>query len=112
MAKRKEEAEQAKPSEAEPQIGQKKLRSLLKAATDADKDQREIAGGINGRIADAVENDHLHKKAFSEIRKRARMTPEKLADYVDTLELYMDMSGLTERAKSAPRLHPKPAGLT
>lgn len=106
MAKRKGNA--AIPSEVSPQIGKNKLRGLLRAANDAHKDQREIAGGLGQKIADAVENEHLHKKAFATLRMADRMTPEKLADWWDTLQLYMDLSGLAERAASAPRLRLEP----
>lgn len=107
MAK-KEKPEPVKPSEVEAQIGKNKLRALLRAASSAHKDQREIAGGLGKKIQEASENDHLHLKAFAELRKRDRMTPEKLADYVDTVAFYMDLSGLTERAASAPRLRLEP----
>jgi hypothetical protein len=100
--------EAAKPSDVSQQIGQKKLRTLLRAANDAHKDQREIAGGLGQKIADAVENEHLHKKAFSTLRMADRMTPEKLADWWDTLQYYIDVSGLAERAASAPRLRLEP----
>lgn len=99
MAKKKDT-----PTQQAAQIGQKKLRQLLKDAGAAYKDGREIAGGIGQKIANAIEHDHLHKKAFATIRALDRMTPEKLADYMDTLLYYYEISGLEERAKSAPRL--------
>ena len=86
------------------QIGEKKLRQLLKEAKSASQDAHEITSSLGGKIASAVENDHLHKKAFATLRMLDKMTPEKLADYWDTLLYYMDISGLDERAKSAPRL--------
>ncbi len=107
MAKKKaEEAET--PMEQAAQIGPRKLKALLRAADSAYKDQRSIAGTLGEKIAQAVEHDHLHKKAFATIRAMDRMTPEKLADYWDTLEYYFDVSGLAERAKSAPRLSLQP----
>jgi hypothetical protein len=103
MVKKKDDAS-AKPSEVTEQIGQKKLKALLKAATEAYKEGREIAGTIGQKIGEAVENDRLHRKAFSVLRGMDRMTPEKLADFWDTLQFYVDASGLGERAKAALRL--------
>lgn len=106
MAKRTKAEEEATGVSEE--ISEKKLKSLLASARSNDKDVRELSGSINSKIATAVENDNLHKKAFSTIRAADRMTPEKLADWWDHVQLYMDLSGLSERAKSAPRLRLEP----
>ena len=94
----------AKPSEVRPATPQKKLRQLLAAARSAQKDIDEIAGGMGEEIKTAVEKHHLHRKAFNVVKMADRMEPEKLADFLDNLEHYLEVSGLNERAASAPRL--------
>jgi Ran GTPase-activating protein (RanGAP) involved in mRNA processing and transport len=91
-----------KTETTEKQIGSKKLIALLREVTSTTADMQELSGSLNERIGHAVEHDHLHKKAFSTLRVMDRMTPEKLADYWDTLQFYVDASGLGERAASAP----------
>lgn len=97
-------AEQAKSSEVRVAISQKKLRALMSSARSATKDVSEKTGWIREKIGHAVENDHLHPKVFSLIRTLDRMEPEKLADYLDCLEHYLDISGLNQRAAQVTRL--------
>lgn len=92
------------PTQEAVQIGATKLKNLLKAAMSAAQDSHEITSSLGGKIASAVENDHLHKKAFGTLRMMNKMTPERLSDYWDTLQFYVDISGLGERAASAPKL--------
>ncbi len=96
--------ETAKPSEVSEHISERKLKQLMKDARTAYRDTREIAGGLGQKIASAIEHDHLHRKAFNVCKSADRMEPEKLAEFLDALDLYLDMSGLRERAASAPRL--------
>lgn len=102
MAKKNKDA--VKPSEVIPQTSPKKLKALLKTAEHTKTNMQELAGELGQQIKDAVEKDHLHRKAFSVLRTMDRMTPEKLADFWDTLQYYVDVSGIGERAKSAPRM--------
>lgn len=105
MAKRGKKADEKKPDKSiGQQVGQRKLRELMASARSAHQDTREIAGTLGAEIKDAVENHHLHKKAFSVIRTADRMEPEKLVEFLDCLDLYLDLSGLRERAAKAPRL--------
>jgi hypothetical protein len=94
--------ETAKSSEIAKQIGAAKLKRLLSIAANSHKDSQEIAGTLGQKIAHACEHDHLHRKAFATLKAMDRMTPEKLADYWDTLQYYVEISGLGERAASAP----------
>jgi hypothetical protein len=99
-------AKKAKPDVRETtteHISENKLKSLLRDSRAAYRDTRSIAGTLGESIAQAVEHNHLHRKAFAAVRAEDRMEPDKLAEYYDTLELYRDMCGLTERAKSAPK---------
>jgi hypothetical protein len=97
-------AEKATPSEVSEQISERKLKQLIKDARTAYKDTRAIAGDFGQKIASAVEHDHLHRKAFSVAKTADRMEPEKLAEFLDALDYYLDASGLRERAASAPRM--------
>ncbi len=55
-------------------------------------------------IKTAVENNHLHRKAFRAAVAEDRMEAEKLAEYYEQLEYYRDVLGLADRAKNAPSL--------
>jgi hypothetical protein len=81
-----------------------KLLSLMKSARSAQKDIQEIAGGLGSEIKTAVENHHLHRKAFSVVKAGDKMEPEKLAEFLAHLDFYLEASGLRKRAASAPRL--------
>ena len=82
----------------------KRLETLLKLARSTRRDQQSLAGTYGEKIAKAVEDEHLHPKAFSAAVKEDRMEPAELADYYDALDYYRDVLGLNERAESAPKL--------
>lgn len=92
--------DRVKPSEVSRQIGARKLRELIATACAASNDMREIAGSLGAEIKDAAENHHLHKKAFA----ADRMEPEKLAEFLDCLDYYLDVTGLRDRASKVQRL--------
>lgn len=104
--RRREEGEdnQATPSDVRPAISQKKLRELLNLSRKAQADVDEINGGVGAAIKAAQEKHHLHRKAFNVCKSADHMEPEKLADFLDCLDHYLDISGLRERAASAPRM--------
>ena len=102
------ESKAAKPSEVRPAITERKLKDLMRAARSANKDTAEINGVLGKKISSAVENDHLHRKAFNVIKMLDRMEPEKLADFLDCFDHYLDISGIEERAKSAPGFNMDP----
>lgn len=95
-------AQAATSSEVSQQITERKLKTLLKACDATTKDVRAAAGELGNKIAQAVEHDHLHRKAFSTIRMLDRLSPEKLAEYFDCFDYYRDISGLQKKAESAP----------
>lgn len=94
----------AKPSEVRSAITQAKLRSLLKSARVAQKDINQIAGDLGAEVKNAVDKDYLHRKAFSVCKTADRMEPEKLADFLDCLDHYLDISGLRDRASKVQRM--------
>lgn len=105
-----ETKEDVKPSEVRASIGAKKLKSLMSAARSSAKDMSAISGTLGQKIAAAVENDHLHRKAFSVVRQADKLEPEKLAEFLDCLEHYLDISGLNERASKVQSMSFGPGG--
>lgn len=103
-AAKKDDGGAAKPSEVRKAISQKKLRSLMASARSTKKDVDEIVGGHRSELADAVEKHHLHKGVFAVIKRLDRMEPEKLAEWRDVFDHYWDISGLDDRASSAPAM--------
>lgn len=95
---------QAKPSEVKKMISGAKLKNLMAAKRSAKKDTAEISGQVGQMIRDAQENNHLHRKAFGTICQLDAMEPEKIRDYLDHFEYYLDVSGIKKRAEAAPRL--------
>jgi hypothetical protein len=91
--------EQAKPSEVMKVISEKRLKSLLSKARAASADVSSINGTLREEIGVAVEKHGLHKKVFSTIRALDRLEPEKLREWLDTFEHYVDISGLAKRAE-------------
>ncbi len=83
-----------------------KLRDLRTAGRAAQNDISEIAGGLGSTIKEAVEKNHLHRKAFAVIKAGDKMEPEKLAEYLYHLDYYLEASGLRARAATAPAMIP------
>ncbi len=82
----------------------KVLKSLMKKARDAKKEMQGLSGDLGQAIGNAVENDHLHRKAFGHIRQMDQMTDEKLAEYFAHRDYYEDVTGLRERANKVIRM--------
>jgi len=96
--------EKVKPSEVKKVISGQKLKNLMAAKRSAKKDTAEIAGQVGQMIRDAVENNHLHRKAFATIVTLDAMEPEKVRDFLDHFDYYLDVSGIKKKAEAAPRL--------
>jgi hypothetical protein len=103
-AKKQAPTEPVRSSEVRQQIAPTKLRELMRSARTANKDMQEIAGTLGAEVKAAVEKHHLHRKAFSVCKTADRMEPEKLLEFLDSLDYYLDVSGLRKRAESAQRL--------
>lgn len=80
------------------------LKKLLKDSRELGNDVEKISEGYGLAVRAAVDKKHLHKKAYNTIRSLDRMTPEKLADFMEHFDYYFEASGLEERAKAAERL--------
>ena len=93
-----------KPGEVKEMISQNKLMNLIKTKRSSTKETAEINGRVGQAIADAVEKNHLHRKAFGVICALDRMEPEKIADFLDHFRYYLDISGIEKRAGSVMRM--------
>lgn len=98
------EDNKVKPSEVRQAISQKKLRTLLASTRSAKQDINEITSTLGNEVKQAIENNHLHRRAFGIVRGLDRLEPEQLAETLDCLDHYLDISGLRDRAASAPRM--------
>jgi hypothetical protein len=96
--------EQVTEREMQKQIPPKKFKELLNKLDQAEDDMEELRGGMGGAITAVTEKYHLDKQILGWIRKLRRMSPEKLADKLAHFEYLLDISGLSDRAKSAQRL--------
>lgn len=81
-----------------------KLKKLMSAKRSATKDASEINGQIGSEIKTAIENDNLHRGAFTLICRLDRMEPESLRNFMDNFEYLYDASGLQKRAESVMRM--------
>jgi len=99
MARKPKEIEQVRPS-----IPQSKLRALMKTAKLARQNMNSISGALGTEVKDAKENNHLDPWAFRIITYLDRQEPERLKDKIENLLLYLDISGLNERAAKVERL--------
>jgi hypothetical protein len=110
MAKRGEDEtdeaghEQVTEREIQKQIPPKRFKDLLKTLDRSQDEIDEIKGAMGGAVAAVTEKYHLDKKMLSWIRQLAKMSPETLADKLAHFEYLLDISGLSDRAKSAQRL--------
>ena len=85
-------------------IGERQLRSLL-ASDDNHKGKIDgVVGSLREEIKNAVDKQHLNKKAYAMLKTLHRMKDEALADLWPTLLVYMDMAGVMKRIESVERL--------
>jgi len=108
MAKRRKKSEEteteAPAAQAKPAISANLLKSLLASSKKAKKDIAEISGPLGQRIAKAIEENHLHRKAFNIVKSLHPLEDEKLLECLDCLDHYLDISGLRDRAAKVQRL--------
>lgn len=98
------ESEPLKPSEVQRVISQKKLRALMASHRTAREEVSEVSGGLGTEVKNAVKNDYLNAPVFRLIMQLDRKTPEKLRDFLDDLQHYLDISGLEKRAQDVQPL--------
>lgn len=95
--------EAVKPSETMAMPGEKKLRTLMNSARSSSKEVKSINGAYREKVGEAVEDHHLHPKAWAAAVKEDKMEGEDLADYYDHLDYYRDVLGLNKRAEDATK---------
>jgi hypothetical protein len=95
MAKKR--AEPVKPSEVMDAPSEKQFAALLRAVKSHEADKNEAVGSLGAVIKNAVEKQHLDRKAFGIFRGLARMSDRKLATTMAHLEHYLEIGGLNER---------------
>ena len=81
-------------------ITEKNLNGLLKTANSLNKQTAQIVGTLREKIAYAQEKQHLDTKAFALLRKFDKMEAEAAARLWDTLNMYMDMSGVMKKIQA------------
>lgn len=96
--------DKVKPSETTRVVSERALRELLKMNRSAKADIDEISTQLSTAVREAAEKKHLHLGAWRTIKGLDRLEPEKLADWWDHFQHMWEVSGLRERAESAPRM--------
>jgi hypothetical protein len=81
-----------------------KLLDLLKAKRQAREYVAETNGTLGQRIADAVSNYNMDKKAFGWLSQLDRMEPERAKALMDNFEHMLDVSGIKDRLAKVQRL--------
>ena len=88
---------------------EKDLKALMRAAQRNDVETDALNSLLRDKIADAVANKCLHRKAFSDARKLDKMEAEDLNAFFLHFDHYCEVFGLRTRAESAPALEmPEP----
>lgn len=96
--------EQVKPSEVRGMPPAKIIKQLIKDGRIAHQNIQSIAGEYGETVKNAQEKHGVHRKALAIARSADRMEPPKLAEFLDHLDYMLDVSGLRERAASAPSM--------
>lgn len=96
--------EAAKASDVRAMPPAKVVKQLIKDGRTAHQNIQSIAGEYGEAVKNAVEKHGVHRKALAIARQADRMEPPKLAEFLDHLDYMLDVAGLRERAKSAPRM--------
>jgi hypothetical protein len=96
--------EQVKPGEVKQMISAGRLKKLLAAKRSTKKDVGELNGTLGQLLREAQENHNLHRKAFAVAHTLDMMENEKIRDFLDHLEYYLDISGIQKRADSVMKM--------
>lgn len=85
-------------------ISKPKLKSLMNTVQKGKIDVAEINGTIGQEILSAIENKHLHRRAFNACKPLMRLEAEQLAEFKAHFDYYWEALGLEAKADSAPSL--------
>jgi len=80
------------------------LTNLLKQARKTKQDTIDASTELSSMVRSAAEKHHLHVRAFNVIKAADRLEPEKLADFLEHLDDYLEKSGLRKRAGQVMRM--------
>lgn len=94
----------ARSSQVVPVTPEGTLVSLLNSAKRAKGKVADINEEVRTSVSNAVDNKHLHRKAFNSVKSAFPMTDEKLAEWHHHLMYYLDASGINERVEKVGRL--------
>lgn len=87
-----------------PLPSQNTLDNLIDAKLKAADKMSKANASYRGNLADAVKNDHLHKRAWGDVVAANKLEPEDLLEYLEHRDHYFEAMGLNARADSVPRL--------
>lgn len=85
-------------------INEKKLKSLLKLKRTLSAEVGELTGNYRAELAQAVEKQNLHKKAYAMVTQFDKMEPEQALECWTHLTMYMDLSGIMAKIDSVAKL--------
>jgi hypothetical protein len=95
--------EQVTADETRKMIPGKKLKELLATMRKGKSAQTRIAGEVGSEIKTAIERYGCNRKVLRLLHQLDGMENEDIADFLDELKYYLDVSGIEKRAESAPR---------
>jgi hypothetical protein len=96
--------ERVNPSEVMSIPEEGKFKALVKQVTAAESDKNESVGRIGSLISQAVEKNHLDKKAFAMFRAMKRMSPSKYNTTKSHFDHYCEIWGLNELGSAQAEL--------
>lgn len=91
-----------KPSEVLTAPTEKQFTALVRAVKSHEADKNEAVGSLGATIKNAIEKQHLDRKAFGIFRGLLRMSDKKLATTLAHLEHYCEVGGLNARVEAQP----------
>lgn len=104
----KPQSEAAAPSDVIKVPSEGKLKALLRACKGADADRNEASGRKGSLISNAVERDHLDKKAWSYACALEKMSQQKGAITWSHLLHYVECLGLQEKFDQQEEMFARP----
>lgn len=98
--------EQVTEKEVVKQVNGTQLKALLKLAEEVADDAADGRKKVKDAINELREKKHVHvdQWCFGKIKELKELSAESLADRLDNFQFYLDISGLTDKAKRASRL--------
>lgn len=94
--------EKVKSSEVLEAPSEKQFTTLIRAVKGHEADKNEVLGGLGATIKNAIDKQHLDRKAFAIFRGLMRMSDKKLTTTLAHLDHYIEIGGLNARILSQP----------